>query len=66
MNCRCGYKITQQLCVPNIYFLERYKETYFKKPVISYEFKCPKCGTSTILSLKQFEGLKEEKENETY
>ena len=66
MKCICGQKIYQQLCVPNVYFEKRYKDTDFKEPVISYEFKCPKCGKITILSLAKFDSLKEDVDNEVY
>ncbi|MDB2160126.1 hypothetical protein PMX22_09965 [Clostridium butyricum] len=65
MKCSCGQKIYQQLCVPNVYFSQRYKDTEFTYPVTSYEFKCPKCGKVTILSLAKFESLKEESTDET-
>ena len=52
MKCKCGQKILQQLCVPNVYI-----RTIDKIPVFSYDFTCPNCKRKTILSKKQFEEL---------
>ena len=49
MKCKCGQKILQQLCVPNVYI-----RTIDKIPVFSYDFKCPNCGNTITLTKKQF------------
>ena len=52
MRCKCGQKILQQLCVPNVYI-----KTIDKVPVFSYDFKCHNCGNTITLTKKQFEEL---------